>query len=84
MRTAHGFQKDALREAIGNVDYIRDLLKTNDDNFRETELLYNLKSLLMELNKYIGGDYLAPDYISEKCATITRIAEYIHQEVFRS
>ncbi len=81
MHTAQTMGQGSLGMAISNVSSIRQRLQMNDDNYREAEMLYALKSLIMEIDQYLGGGYFSFEYIAEKCQTMTRIAEGISREV---
>ena len=82
MRTANNFGKDALKDAITNVEQLREFIRTEQDNYQESDLLYNVRSLLGELNQYFGGGYLSTEYMTEKCNTIKAISEAINKDVF--
>jgi hypothetical protein len=81
---AHGFMPHSMWAAIGNVDKVRDMLMEADESNThfETELLYHLKSFLMELDQYFGGGNLSAEFIKEKCDYMVRYAENIEKEVW--
>jgi len=82
MNTAQQLGTGTLTEAIANVKHLRNKLQINDDNHEEAEILYQMTSLLMELDKYFGGGYLSDYYVEEKCQTITSEAKSIHKSRF--
>jgi len=82
MNTAQQVGKDRLIGAINIVRTLREEIKDNPDNYKEAEILYQTTSLLMELNQYFGGGFLAPDYFEEKIDTIKHIALEINRTIF--
>jgi hypothetical protein len=82
MNTAQQLGSGTLTEAIANVKHLRNKLQVNEDNFEEAELLYQMTSLLMELDKYFSGGYLSDYYVEEKCQTITACVKSIHKGRF--
>lgn len=82
MNTAQQLGTGTLTEAIDNVKHLRNKLQVNNDNFEESELLYQMTSLLMELDKYFAGGYMSDYYVEEKCQAITSKAKSIHQSRF--
>jgi chemotaxis protein CheY-P-specific phosphatase CheC len=77
MNTSQNVGKNRLLAAVSVVDHLRNELMENDDNYREAEILYQTKSLLMELNQYFGGGYFSADYWAEKIDTIKAVANDI-------
>jgi hypothetical protein len=67
-----------LIDAVNSIE----LLKTQTKDPAEHELLYQVKSLIMELNQYFSGGYLSPEYVEEKCNTIKRRANEIWEVKF--
>lgn len=64
-------EKGVLSGAIQIIENLREVMKVRGQP-QETELLYQVKQLVGELNQYFSGGYLSPDYVEEKCDSIKR------------
>ena len=77
MNTSQLIGRNSLVMAIANITAIHSRLTSNPDNYREEQLMYALKGVLMELNQYFGGGFFEPDYVQEKCEIIGSLARGI-------
>jgi hypothetical protein len=69
-----------LQSAIANFREIRELLYQRFPV--EAEILYQLTSIVTELNQYLEGGYMDIELMVEKTETIQRMAWAIAKEVF--
>jgi len=75
-------EKGKLVEAITNIHNLREEMKAASRP-AESELLYQVKQMVGELNQFFEGGYLSPDYIEEKCDSIKRRAVEIWEVNFK-
>ena len=70
-----------LNPAIENIRETRNELLRNPAWYREAELLYQLTSLVMEIDQHLGGGYLSMETIYEKTEIVANICKNIKMEM---